>query len=185
MHFTRVLRSTTFADGLQPTGSVLDAIWRDLGSVAAQLVEHDRWDAFRHGFHRSGSQFAKQLAVKRQPELQGPFGFLVAEAGKGTSGVHKNFTLASEVVEDICAGFLESTRVDLAAAWRAVAARCIVVFETEAGDIGQHAVRAALMYAHHSFHQLPQGVECNSCYDGGGRAVPRHDIVDIVWPDTT
>lgn len=179
-HFSRVPLEITFNDGLLPTGQVLESIWIALGVVASELVGPDVWNAFRHDFPQSQSNSARQLAVKSRRELQGPFGFLVREAGEGVIGDHKDFTAFSEVTEDICSGFRECAGVDLGSAWQRRTSPCIVIFEVPAGDIGQHAVQAALMYAHHRLHSREQSFACNTCFDGGGCAVSPRDIVKVI-----
>lgn len=182
-HATRAMARSDFRDGVLPTTQALPHVWDALGTVVERQrwISQEEWQQFREGFWQSGTVGARQFGHKYiAPGWEGPFAFLVRDAAvSGLEAGHRDFTRLSEATEDIGMAFEELYQLPLRDAIRRELAPCLVVFTRPGNWYG--AVRAALNYVFRVDRRMRQHTDCNTCYSGGGQAVPASWIDRVEW----
>ncbi len=175
-HATRVPPGTDFAEGIQPLGERLPAIKAFLEALASQLSatpsEPSTW-THRGGFHYS--------LKAPNPLHWGPFAFLVRDAIVQRASITHDYLATPEIVEDFAGVIVGNSAPLLIPEFRKVTKPCIVKFRSvePRGDV----VEVALFYSYFTLWGEEQGIDTNTCFDGGGQSIPFSDIVEIEYPD--
>jgi hypothetical protein len=110
---------------------------------------------------------------------EGPHAFLMRSIARHAPGCNKNYTKASESVEDIAGSMLGHNFMQLVVRFNAQIVPCIVKFQA-AGDFWQ--VSHALYYVYlveHGMGELDAADLANTCLPDRGQPIPPGDIISI------
>lgn len=160
-HATRVLRGTTYVEGLLPLHEAKSLLVERLSVIGLRPL------GGAAGFH----DFAHEQKLAFTGSL-GPHGHLVREASFAAEQNH--FLNAPEMIVDL--GY------DLRA-YRKATVPCIVKFRVAEPD--EHIVEPALFYVYLTAWGQRAGYDCSWTWSGNGRAVPPANIlrVDVLTDD--
>lgn len=181
-HATRVPVGTDFAAGILPFDRAYEEMIRPLlRALGEGMVGADEWGRFEAGLAASKSKDAERLRLKRRyADWQGPFAHLLRHrAMQGFEPpLHRSYTEAPEVVEEICREFTAKFQLSLLEPFQAATARCVVSFTQAQPPLS--AIGNALSYVYFSLRgeKLPDW--CDTTFSGYGHAVPKAEIDDIV-----
>jgi hypothetical protein len=179
-HATRVVPKTLFDDGIKPFAAMLDAIWHFLGGLAAVWSTAEQWNAFRAEMPgQGGCQYHSKVGFDF---AKGPFGFLVREIVLEPALVGNHDYLGiPEIVEDICLSYDETFGHHLRQRFLEATKPCIVKFRSV--EARPDALAAALVYVHRKLLGDELCIDCNTCFDGEGKAVDGHNVLSVEWID--
>jgi hypothetical protein len=154
-----------------------------LQALGERIVGADEWAKFEAGLSTSQSSDAQRLWLKRRDAgWRGPFAHLLRHrAMQGFEPPrHRSYTVAPEVVEEICREFTDRFQQSLLEPFQAATVPCVVSF-TQAQP-PQCAIGNALAYVYFALRgeELPDWSD--TTFSGYGHAVPKSDFDDIVWP---
>lgn len=173
-HGTRVIRATEFKNGLLPMAACLPGLVQMVEQLA---VEAGLAVSDLNKGQKSSSQIGK-LSVAGQ---SGPYASLIREHVVHPQISDHNYLDGPEMVVDLAqsvAGPYAPRVLDL---YRSKTAPCIVWF------LGLSAIEdvlaCAMRYIYAVVHDEPDPAEWNTCFDGGGQAVPASRILKREWLD--
>lgn len=178
-HITRTVPSNNFERGILPLGQCIDGIWDFLYSLAKKRVSPEEWATFRAdmGDHHHASLYE----MKVHDDMHwGPYALLSRDHAfkPGEIGNH-DYLGTPEIVEDICICFSEKFGFDLLAAFMRKTKPCIVKFV--AGP-RSGCMSTAVYHLYNVYRGNRCSIQCNTCFDGEGVAVPGANILKVEFP---
>lgn len=182
-HHTRTSKNNKFEEGILPLGQYLDPIWNFLFSLIKNNFSKQDWQNFKKGIETNYSEGGTGLyhyRLKTQDSLHwGPYAFLVNEVGlyRSSETWSHNYCSAPEIIEDICFCFQTKYGIDLLTIYEENTRPCFVKFienESHRSYIG-----IALFYLHNIYFNRQMSIDCNTCFDGKGEAIPKERISKI------
>jgi hypothetical protein len=173
-HGTRLSRSTDFREGLLPFNATLPRLTSAVEELALEVgVARVRL----HMGEMSGSHSMKVALGARS----GPYGSLLRETVVRPTGAHRDFLDTPEIVFDLAHSVGGTSAPAILDLYRQRTCRCVVWFV--ARDPRRDVTKFALMYAWSCAQSSDDPGYWNTCFNGGGIAVPSSDIVKIEWLD--
>jgi hypothetical protein len=117
----------------------------------------------------------------RLADHSGPYGSLLREVVVRPTGAHRDFLDTPEIVYDLAQFVGGSAASRIREMYRSRTRRCIVWFigREHRPDVLKHA----LMYVHHAVRGENDPGHWNTCFNGGGKGIPREDILKVEWLD--
>ncbi len=176
-HLTRTANSESFYQGILPLNEQQDSIWNFLYSLIQAEFSKEEWVSFRRNLGRSHAAYLYHLKTEGSIHW-GPFAVLVRDIAFRSKEVgNHNYLRVPEIVEDICLCFSDRYGIDLLPAYLDRTRPCIVKFTDD--DAREDCVVAALYYLYCAFHGYSYSKDCNTCFDGGGKAIPNERILRV------
>lgn len=171
-HNTRVLKLSTFKEGILPLEDAIEPVEKLVDLIAKQL----------------GIQ-VNLIKPFTDPELQhkmntvtdsGPWGFLVKEFGiQAPSGIHDYLDLP-ELVQHIISYKYKANTNQLLDKFRSATKRCIVKFISHV-ELHPANLSYVINYLYHIEHNLKLDMFCSTNYSNCGHPVDFKDIVEITY----
>ncbi len=176
-HLTRTFHTNNFHEGILPLGMALDSIWEMILSIFRQSEHCTRLQTMRiEGVYNNHYQ-----TKTRDPFHWGPFAMLVKEVAFVPNRLaNHNYLWLPEIVEDICNGYLEKYKVSIHEDVCDALVPCIVKFMVR-GSSGIGNVAPAIYYVYKGIRGEPVSYYANTCFDAGGKVIPRSDILKIEY----
>ncbi len=171
-HATRVPPSTDFiSTGLLPLKDCLVGI-----TSTVQKIVDDLGGPTRNGSDGYAFSYGFKL---NSLDRQGPNAFLLRDAAVHPSPTHCTFHDAPEIVKDLAQELGGGREAEILKAYKELCAPCIVKFVSRKQRSRVCTFAAAYLYAHLIGDDEPSSH--GTYFDGGGRAVPPSDILEIEW----
>jgi len=178
-HGTRARDVTVFArDGLMSLEAVLDAMWREVRSLAPELSENEllvlRSDltAGRVGPSTYGTRVADS-------QHHGPCGHLIRDAlVRPRDYGSVDYLAGAEIMIDICHAIGDRFQLDASARYIEQTTPCVVEFSAPAERLG-HALSAALWYLESGLRG-ERTTSANWGYSGHGLAIAPTRIISVL-----
>jgi hypothetical protein len=174
-HTTRTLKTTTFASGIKPLGSILNDVWDMLLSAVEDPVIHARLVWMR----ANGVGDSHFITKTNNSMHWGPFGILVRDvAFHANSLLQHDYLGMPEIIEDICNGYKSKYRESIIEIFNSALTPTIVKFFS-ASQTGQIYIETSLCYLS---SVLECGKPCSAsiaCFNGNGNQILAHDISKI------
>lgn len=180
-HLTRVLRTTTFEEGILPLRDALPMVWNTFRSIVPNGIISERLEGMRKG-RVDNFQYNHKLG---QPNLGGPFAMLVRESAfRAQEMRNHDYLRIPEIIEDVCRGYERTFGEPILNEVEAKLHRCIVTFRSTLSEgMGCDCARAAAYYVYSSVWGEKLSIEANTCYSGDGNGVPPKDIMAVDFID--
>lgn len=177
-HLTRTIPTNQFEKGILPLGESLDYLWDLLFALQNGFLSLHDWKQFRF-FIESKSSYdaAFQYQLKYKDEFYwGPYAMLIREVAFYPKEISNHDYLdVPEIIEDICYPFHEKYGLDLLSMFKEETVPCIVKFETNISDEDHMGI--VVNYLYHRHHNVELSFQCNTTFDGKGKAIPRENIL--------
>lgn len=172
-HLTRVPSGASFEDGLLPLGAVLCRIWEMLFTLFSETPHESRLREMAE----AGVQDS-HFNLKTNDSLHwGPYAMLVRDIAFACATAHNHDYLRTpEIVEDICSGYRKQFGESIQEVVEERLVPTIVKFWSEYEG---HEIESALYYVYCQLHSQELTMSGNTCFDGGGVAVPYDRIVSV------
>ncbi|MCC5641281.1 hypothetical protein LC593_36900 [Nostoc sp. CHAB 5844] len=174
-HLSRTELGAKFVSGIHPLNSALPNIWGLLIRVVRNTPHAERLAAMRV----EGVQNFQYNFKALDPLHWGPYAMLVKEISSHASAAsNHDYLKLPEIIEDICLGYEEQFGEDIQTTIENALTPTIVKFWTEESD-HLYGLSSAIYYAYLSCRRLELSGLANTCFDGGGIAVPSERIVYV------
>ena len=176
-HLTRTSCANKFHEGILPLGMALPSIWEMILSM------------FRHSQHFSRLQVMKKEGVSNyhyklkatNPFHWGPFAMLVRDVAFVPERLaNHDYLRLPEIIEDICDGYRAKYGISIHKEVVSALVPCIVKFVAR-GNIGVVGIAPAIYYVYRGMRGEPISDYANTCFDAGGKVIPRADILKIEY----
>lgn len=172
-HLTRVHSGASFEDGLLPLGTVLCRIWEMLFTLFSGTPHESR---LREMAEAGVQDF--QFNLKTNDSLHwGPYAMLVRDIAFACATAHNHDYLRTpEIVEDICSGYQNQFGESIQ---EVVEERLVPTIVKFWSAYEGYEIESALYYVYCQVHSQKLTMSANTCFDGGGVAVPYDRIVSV------
>lgn len=176
-HLTRTLDGTTFSEGILPLGAALPKVWDILVSIPKDGSKRRRLKELR-----TNGVPNHQYQLKVPHKLHhGPYAMLVRESAFNASEIgNHDYLKLPEIIEDVCWGYQERFKESIQDEIMAALRPCIVKFEDRSGT-RTDVIGPVLRYCLCKARNEELHIHTNTCFDGGGEAVPFEAIQRIEY----
>lgn len=174
-HLTRAELGEKFSSGILQLNAVLPSIWDMLIRTVSRTQHAENLKVMRE---EGVPNF--QYKFKTLDSLHwGPYAMLVKEIGSHAANVgNHDYLKIPEIIEDICLGYKQRFGKNIQPIIENSLTPTIVKFWTEESD-HLYGLSSAIYYAYLSCRRLKLSGLANTCFDGGGIAVPSEQIVYV------
>lgn len=174
-HLSRTEFGAKFESGIHPLNSVLPNVWAMVIRAVSKTPHAERLKKMR----TEGVENFQYNFKTSDPLHWGPYAMLVKEIGSHADTVsNHDYLKLPEIIEDICRGYKEKFGENIQPTIEKALTPTIVKFWTEEGE-HLYGLPSAIYYAYLSCRRLELSGLANTCFDGGGIAVPPERIVYV------
>lgn len=181
-HLSRTTKSNNFKEGILSLGDNLENIWDLLFTLQEGFLSKDEWSVFRKSLeseYTSNSALLYRMKTSDK-KLWGPYAMLIREVTFHSKEIgNHDYLKAPEIIEDICFPFQEKYGFDLLTKFQEVTSSCIVKFETT--DVEEWYIGVVINFLYHKHHNLELNLDCNACFDNGGKSIPNESLLQIEY----
>ena len=178
-HLTRTFPENNFSEGILPLGMAIDTIWKTI----LRIFEETQHFLSLQSMRQNGvKNYHYQLKVP-DPLHWGPFAMLVKESAFHAHEIgNHDYLELPEIIEDICNAYLNKSGLSIHAEVGKILVPCVVKFRREAEN-GLRGIGPAIYYYYKSIRKESFSRNANTCFDAGGKIIPRENILKIEYQD--
>ncbi len=175
-HLTRTWAGNDFSDGILPLNLALKKIWPLLFNIFSGTKHLNRLKKLKN----KGVNDHHFQSKTNHEYLSGPYGLLIYDKTFKGSVVKIGYLDIPEIIEDICNGYQTLYNESIQDTVIESLVPCRIKFKSRK-YVDQSVVGIALKYLYNIYHNIELSIQCNTCFDGEGKSIPRKDIVNIEY----